>query len=386
MTGCFSSALGFQLMKLSSTVEAGIPLYRAPRWLAGFFLLAVVQTLADAISLSFLPLSVVAPFAGLTICFTLLLASSGLFGEAEELSRVDLAGALCVLMGVACVSTFAPHPEEEQTVAELAAAATEFAVPLVLVLTAVAGCLGTAASGRNIHVLLAATGAASCGALSQTFLKLVSLEAKESIGGGSVFSDPTLLLSLSGLLFTAPSQLRLLTAALAVARASLAVPLYQSSLIAFTTSIGGIAFNEFAAMTSVGVVGYSGGLLLATAGLIMLSVSGEQDAAPDEDAIEAPSTIRIPKTINERTSELWDRISGRNSSRESVRDSPPAPGMGRNRRRSSMRIAVPLGFAVIEAQTVRQEVQLRDRSRTVASYTPPKLHADTKRARSQTLM
>eukprot|EP00966_Prymnesium_polylepis_P016689 384928-Prymnesium_polylepis.1 len=63
VTGCFSSALGFQLMKRSSVVEAGLPLYKAPRWLAGFFLLAVVQTLADAISLSFLPLSVVAPFA-----------------------------------------------------------------------------------------------------------------------------------------------------------------------------------------------------------------------------------------------------------------------------------------------------------------------------------
>ena len=92
VTGCFSSALGFQLMKLSSVVEAGVPLYRAPRWLAGFFLLAVVQTLADALSLSFLPLSVVAPFAGLTICFTLLLASSGLFGEPEQLGPRDLFG------------------------------------------------------------------------------------------------------------------------------------------------------------------------------------------------------------------------------------------------------------------------------------------------------
>jgi hypothetical protein len=55
--------------------------------------------------------------------------------------------AFCVLLGVACVSTFAPHPAEEQTVDELAAAAATFAAPLVLVLVAVGCCLGTALSG-----------------------------------------------------------------------------------------------------------------------------------------------------------------------------------------------------------------------------------------------
>eukprot|EP00966_Prymnesium_polylepis_P023015 529364-Prymnesium_polylepis.1 len=243
-------------------------------------------------------------------------------------------------------------------------AATKFAVPLILVLVAVAGCLGTAATGRPVHVILSAAGAASCGALSQTFLKLVSLEAKESLGGGSPFEDPTLLLSLSGLLFTAPSQLRLLTAALAVARASLAVPLYQSSLIAFTTCIGGVAFNEFASMRPLGIAGYSGGLLLATVGLVMLSVSSESPSFA-EDAAKDPD----PDTY--------------------IQDDP-ARLVGRERRRS-MRISVPavsvLGLAVIETQHAREEIQ-RARAATVSdvpkNYVPPKL--DGKRQRAATML
>ena len=62
--GCFSSAAGLLLMKRSGELEAGLPFFLAWRWLCGFACLAVVQTACDALSLSYLPLSVVAPFAG----------------------------------------------------------------------------------------------------------------------------------------------------------------------------------------------------------------------------------------------------------------------------------------------------------------------------------
>jgi hypothetical protein len=67
VVGCLSSAAGLALMKRSGEVEAGLPIYQQWRWLLGFGCLAVIQTLCDALSLSFLPLSVVAPFAGLTM-------------------------------------------------------------------------------------------------------------------------------------------------------------------------------------------------------------------------------------------------------------------------------------------------------------------------------
>ena len=68
--GCLSSAIGFLLMKRSGEVEADVPCsYRAwPRMDHRLLLLvAVLQTVCDAVSLTLLPLSVVAPFAGLTI-------------------------------------------------------------------------------------------------------------------------------------------------------------------------------------------------------------------------------------------------------------------------------------------------------------------------------
>ena len=79
--GCLSSALGFALMKRSGEVEAGRPPYLAWRWLLGFVCLAFLQTFCDAASLSMLPLAVVAPFAGLTIVFSLAIAASGVLGS-----------------------------------------------------------------------------------------------------------------------------------------------------------------------------------------------------------------------------------------------------------------------------------------------------------------
>ena len=47
------------------------------RWLIGFCFLGILTTVVDVYVLGILPLSLVAPFAGLTIVFTLLIASSG---------------------------------------------------------------------------------------------------------------------------------------------------------------------------------------------------------------------------------------------------------------------------------------------------------------------
>ena len=63
--GCLSSACGFLLMKRSGQVESELPLWLRWRWMLGFLCLGVLQTVCDAASLSLLPLSVVAPFAGL---------------------------------------------------------------------------------------------------------------------------------------------------------------------------------------------------------------------------------------------------------------------------------------------------------------------------------
>ena len=103
--GCASSASGLLLMKASVMEAPELPAYKNMRWLLGFFLLGVVATSVDVTVLGMLPLSVVAPFAGLTIVFSLLLASSGLItGQKEQLGRSDLGAIFLVLCGVTLVS------------------------------------------------------------------------------------------------------------------------------------------------------------------------------------------------------------------------------------------------------------------------------------------
>ena len=87
--GCACSAAGLLLMKSAADDRPDLPPYRNIKWIGGFLLLGVVATVVEVVVLGVLPLSVVAPFAGLTIVFSLLLASSGLVaGPAEALSRV----------------------------------------------------------------------------------------------------------------------------------------------------------------------------------------------------------------------------------------------------------------------------------------------------------
>ena len=63
--GCLASALGLLLMKSSAEFHAHLPAWRSWRWLLGFLFLGVVATAVDVTVLGVLPLSVVAPFAGL---------------------------------------------------------------------------------------------------------------------------------------------------------------------------------------------------------------------------------------------------------------------------------------------------------------------------------
>ena len=295
--GCFSSSLGLLLMKRSGEVEVGRPFFLAWRWLCGFLCLAVVQTACDAMSLSYLPLAVVAPFAGLTIVFSLSLAASGCCGEAEQLSRADLLGAVCVLIGVTGVSLAAPHDGAEPSLDEASTAliSTNFAVPAAIVLLSAAGCVCAPVTGVHAPVMLLAFGAAACGAMSQLALKVVSLSVKESVlaSGGAYFlwPRPLAFVGMGALAFSAPSQLILLSSALA-ARATLVVPLYQASLVSLTTLAGGTAFKEFASMSGLASVCYGSSMLVATLGIVTLSRggSGDEGAFEAEDETSATGT------------------------------------------------------------------------------------------------
>ena len=172
----------------------------------------------------------------------------GMSGTPVTAEDLGVAGALCVLVGVTGVSLAAPHGGAEPSLDDATAALTAvgFATPAACVLLAAVGCVCAPCVGVRMPVVLLACGAASCGAMSQLALKVVSLSVKEAVaaadGGLLPLPRPLAFVGLGGLAFSAPSQLILLSSALA-ARASLVVPLYQASLVSLTTLVGGVAFD-----------------------------------------------------------------------------------------------------------------------------------------------
>ena len=259
--GNLCAATGLTLMKSSTVHEGEKPFFLRWRWLAGFSFLGVLTTVVDVYVLGFLPLSVVAPFAGLTIVFTLAIASTGLLNEPEPLRHTDVIGIGFIIVGEVVVSVFGPHSSHGLTSAEIMADAQKpvfaafAAASMATVLTWVAlgmlpaareRCLRAAAEAGGAASLLAtalsAYSAAVCGALCQLFVKVVAVTLHTTGGDFTGPDSPWRSLppyfAFVGLAVCAPLQLYLLDTALTGSAVSYAVPVYQALLIFLTTAAG----------------------------------------------------------------------------------------------------------------------------------------------------
>ena len=86
---------------------------RRERWLYGFVCLAVVSTVLNVIVYGMLALTVIAPFAGLNIVVTLLLASTGLLCTKQELLREEWLATAIIMAGLGASSAFGPDDSTE---------------------------------------------------------------------------------------------------------------------------------------------------------------------------------------------------------------------------------------------------------------------------------
>ena len=80
----FTTAVGLLLFKRSADVESHLPLWQRWRWWCGFFLTTILLAVMDSIAYAMTPLSLIAPFAGLTIVWSSLLSSLGCCGFHER--------------------------------------------------------------------------------------------------------------------------------------------------------------------------------------------------------------------------------------------------------------------------------------------------------------
>lgn len=213
--GCLSSSIGLLLMKRSTDVEETLPFHKRWRWMGGFVFLVVNATIIDLFAYAITPLSLIAPFAGLTMVFTLILARFGLVSGVEEpLSRSQVIATVLVVVGVTIVSVAQARPaSDEPGMAELLGFFYNptFVVFATLTLSTVAIYLALLSWPPLRHwrpptdtcasTVLSAYCASVCGAESQLFLKVVSVGLHEAggLGDPGAVAQPAFLLSLLGL-------------------------------------------------------------------------------------------------------------------------------------------------------------------------------------------
>ena len=76
-------------MKLSSERDAHLLMILRWRWWLGFLFLAVLATAVEGVVLTLVPLTIVAPFAGLTILLSMLIAATGCISAQVPLAKAD---------------------------------------------------------------------------------------------------------------------------------------------------------------------------------------------------------------------------------------------------------------------------------------------------------
>lgn len=286
LVGCFFAATGMVLMKSSAQTESRLPWHKRHRWFIGCTSLIVNATIMETIALALAPLSLLAPFAGCTIVFSTLLARCGALSAAESVHETRWAAIAVTLVGVTIVSVYGPHQGREVTeenvydllfhpTFEIFAGFSTIAIAIVVALW----CLEPAALLADRHVVpLLAYAAASCGALSLNFLKVLALAMRsEAVGRASgarnELVSPHVLLALAALATYAPLQLALLNSALVHSPVSFAVPMYESLLIVLSIVAGGTFYREFDGMSAASTYGFLSGVTVTVTGLALLALS-----------------------------------------------------------------------------------------------------------------
>ena len=281
---CASRATGLCLMKAAPEKQPGVSPWRSKYWVVGFFLGSVLGSVMDLYVLAVLPLSIVAPFAGLTIVFSLALARSGVLSKREFLTKGKVLAATVTLLGITLVATFGPREEKPPTGAELL---NELLTPPFFCLLGMA--YGTAAlrlTGLVKHPALSAFAAACCGCIAQLATKLFAGTLGTLLSGGAAVltTAPILAAELVALVGNSVLQLTLLNFTLE-SPLSLAVPLYQSLLLLVASAAGGIIFHEFDSCPTLGL--YFIGVLVSLLGLAVASCANAKKAHRGETPRDA---------------------------------------------------------------------------------------------------
>jgi hypothetical protein len=132
--GQFTSTAGLLFLKRSSTEEAAKVWYTRKYFWLGVLCVFSNGAGIDIVALALAPLSLIAPFAALSIVFSNILAATGTFVRKEIVTGTALVANLAIIFGIVVVCYYGPHDTTSHTMAEMAQDSTRkpfllFALP-----------------------------------------------------------------------------------------------------------------------------------------------------------------------------------------------------------------------------------------------------------------
>lgn len=276
--GACVSGLGMNLIKASSRLEYGRPLWRQYRRLAGISLACWVNTALDTVAFALAPLSVIAPIGGLTIVVSVVLAWYGWAGERELVVPAQWVAIGAVVGGVAIVDVYGPHPDPQFNTSGVlqhfhkgGGAWYQLLTFGTLVFLYTGMFLGHLGGPYIETTITTAVAGGMCSGITQTMMKVMATCAAAWVLNRELpFSMVEFWMALVELLVVAIVLLHVLNVCIGSANLAISTPLYQVMVILFTIVAGCAFYGDLAVATRSELLMFMLGVVCVLGGLGVL--------------------------------------------------------------------------------------------------------------------
>ena len=295
--GTLSSACGMLLLKRATLGPGPVPPWYKNVWFwAGMLLIVVNASLLDIVAFAVTPLSLIAPFAGLTIVFSVVLVGVGCFGVREVPSPMTMISVGVIVFGVTIAATFGPHEDKALRPADMQDILDDrpgifwagvTGLPMIALLKYASVRHSAALDGflaSPIGSLLAAVAGAMYGGLTQLLFKTAATAVVSFVQTWS-FPYPSgeaMAMQMLCVACTALGQVVFLNVAIASSPVAYAVPAYQSALLLITLSLAGWLLDEFGRMEPLNFGLFTCGCGLVLVGIVLNAVALRRAASAKE--------------------------------------------------------------------------------------------------------
>eukprot|EP00322_Chrysochromulina_rotalis_P024100 CAMPEP_0115860524 /NCGR_PEP_ID=MMETSP0287-20121206/17173_1 /TAXON_ID=412157 /ORGANISM="Chrysochromulina rotalis, Strain UIO044" /LENGTH=355 /DNA_ID=CAMNT_0003314853 /DNA_START=1 /DNA_END=1068 /DNA_ORIENTATION=- len=299
MIGAVSASIGVLLIKSGGKMESHLPWYKRVRWLSGFTLQAGVSAVTDTIAYSTCPLSLISPFAGLTIVFSAVWAMLGIVpGIHEKTSYAELSTIALIFAGVTFSSIYGPRDVGNGNLDRIATYLHEpawvalwcaqsgliIAWTIISAVPAVQRVLEP--KSAIVTTFISGAAAAACAALTQCFLKVPAMLIPFYLDRHVLpVSNGWVWMCVGLLILYAINQLYLINVLMSRGRVMLAVPIFSSLNLLLTMTSSAVLFGDFENMSHSHRLGFTCGSVLVVIGIFILpQLQGGDSSAEDEGA------------------------------------------------------------------------------------------------------